>query len=293
MDENKFDIVEEYFKTRKNCNSIDCQKVIFEPILKQEWFFDEGYWCYFKFLCDDRDYQLVRTQQKDFDDNCCIKDMSYEIKMLLAYTRLRGVITIGKELFTTYVFRYEEAKKDNPSLTLEKYNYELKLKEEEALEASQKVAQKILTGCLFLILATIFAFGIFLASVFFAPSAAAKSKYTANFIQNFIVCRQYQESTYNTAYNAKSTYEIKGYAPDGSGKCIYVETHVWLRGQNVTTCYFDEKQMQDYYSAMLNPDIQGSELVKGMPVVGNNEKVVFLKYFNNPQVCQTKSTYYN
>ena len=43
---------------------------------------------------------------------------------------------------------------------------------------------------------------------------------------------------------------------------------------------------------MINPDAQGSELVKGMPVVGNNEKVVFLKYFNNPEVCKTESIYY-
>lgn len=293
MNENNFDIVEEYFRARKNCNELTCQKVIFEPENKREWFFDEGYWCYFRFLCEDRDYQLVRTQQKDFDDTCYIKDMSYEIKMLLSYTRLRGVITIGKELFSYYVNKFEEAKKDKPTLTPEKYNYELKLKEEDALEASQKVARKILTGCLFLIFAMIIAFGIFLLSIFFAPSAAAKSKYSANFIQNFIVCRQYQESNYNTAYNSKSTYEIKGYAPDGSGKCIYTEKHVWLKGENITTCYFDEKQMQEYYSAMLNPDIQGSELVRGMPIVGNNEKVVFLKYFNNPQVCQTKSIFYN
>jgi len=293
MDSNKPDIVEEYFRTRKNCNELSCQKVIFEPKDKREWFFDEGYWCYFRFLCDDRDYQIVRTQQKDFDDTCFIKDMSYEIKMLLSYTRLRGVVTIGKELFSFYVNKFEDAKKDNPSLTLEKYNYELKLKEEEVLENSQKIAHKILTGCLFFILAVIIAFGVLLLSMIFAPSVAAKSKYSASFIQNFIVCRPYQESVYNTAYNSRSTYEIKGYAPDGSGKCIYVEKHIWLRGENVTTCYFDEKQMQDYYSAMLNPDIQGSELVKGMPVVGNNEKVVFLKYFNNQQVCQTKSIYYN
>lgn len=292
MDEYKFDIVEEYFRARKNCNELSCQKVIFEPNEKREWFFDEGYWCYFRFLCDDRDYQLVRTQQKDFDNTCFLKDMSYEIKMLLAYTRLRGVITIGKELFSYYVNRYEEEKKNTPSLTPEKYNYELKLKEEEALETSQKIAQKILTGCLFFIIGTIIAFGLFLLSVFFAPSAAAKSQYSNNFIQHFSICRPYIEEKYNTAYNAKSTYEIKGYARDGSGKCIYVETHQWLKGYNVTTCYFDEKQKQDYYMAMLNPDIQGSELVKGMPVVGNNEKVVFLKYYNNPQVCQTKSIIY-
>jgi len=218
--------------------------------------------------------------------------MSYEIKMLFAYSQLRGVITIGKELFIHYINEFESAKKINPTLSIEKFNYEKKVKEEEALEKSQKIANKILSGCLFLILATIIAFGVFLISMFFAPSAAAKSKYTNNFIQHFGICRNYSESTYNTAYNSKSTYEIKGYAPDGSGKCIYVETNEWLKGKNVTTCYFDEKQLQHYYSAMLNPDAQGSELIKGMPVVGNNEKVVFLKYFNNPAVCQTQSTYY-
>lgn len=292
MDENKFDIVEEYFRSRKTCNFIECQKVIFEPKEKKEWFFDEGYWCHFRFLCDDRDYQLVRTQQKDFDDSCYLKDMSYEIKMLFAYAQLRGVITIGKELFIHYVNEYESRKKDNPSLNIEKFNFEKKLKEDDALEKSQKIANKILSGCLFLILGVIIAFGVFLLSMFFAPSAAAKSKYTHNFIQHFNICRNYTESAYNTAYNSRSTYEIKGYAPDGSGKCIYIETHEWLKGKNITTCYFDEKQLQHYYSAMINPDVQGSELIKGMPVVGNNEKVVFLKYFNNPEVCKTESIYY-
>lgn len=292
MDENKFDIVEEYFRNRKTCSSINCQKVIFEPEQKREWFFDEGYWCYFRFLCDDRDYQLVRTQQKDFDNSCLLKDMSYEIKMLFAYFQLRGVITIGKELFTHYVNEFETAKKDNPNLSIEKFNYEKKLKEDEALEKSQKIANKILSGCLFFILGTIIAFGIFLLSIFFAPSAAAKSKYSQTFIQHFYICQNYTEATYNTAYNSRSSYEIKGYAPDGSGKCIYVETHEWLKGKNITTCYFNEKQLQHYYSAMINPDAQGSELVKGMPVVGNNEKVVFLKYFNNPEVCKTESIYY-
>ena len=40
---------------------------------------------------------------------------------------------------------------------------------------------------------------------------------------------------------------------------------------------------------MINPDIKGSVLVKGMPVVGKNEEVVFLQYFNNPEVCITKT----
>ena len=38
---------------------------------------------------------------------------------------------------------------------------------------------------------------------------------------------------------------------------------------------------------MMSPDKQGSVLVKGMPVVGKNEDVVFLKFFNNPKVCNT------
>ncbi len=47
--------------------------------------------------------------------------------------------------------------------------------------------------------------------------------------------------------------------------------------------------MDEYYKAMINPDIQGSVLVKGMPVVGQNEEVTFLKYFNDPKTCQTQS----
>ena len=55
------------------------------------------------------------------------------------------------------------------------------------------------------------------------------------------------------------------------------------------SCYFNQKQIQEYYTAMINPDIKGSVLVKGMPVVGKNEEVVFLQYFNNPEVCITKT----
>lgn len=289
MDENYTDIVEEYFRHRKYCNSLDCAKVIFEPQEKKEWFFDEGKWCYFKFLCDDNDYRLIKTEAKDFDDTCILKDMSYEIKMLLSFVHLRNISAIEKDVFSSYVNRYENAKKSNPSLTLEKFNFDIKMKEEEELEKSQKTANRILTGCLGLIILVIIAFGIFILSMFFAPSAAAKSKYTPAFIQHFVICRNYSESKFNTAYNSKSTYEIKGFAPDGSGKCVYVETHTWQRGTSVITCYFSPKQMDEYYKAMINPDIQGSVLVKGMPVVGQNEEVTFLKYFNDPKTCQTQS----
>lgn len=38
MDENKRDIVDEYFKAMAHCHAIECQKVIFEPLTKKEWF---------------------------------------------------------------------------------------------------------------------------------------------------------------------------------------------------------------------------------------------------------------
>ena len=233
------------------------------------------------------DYRLVKTQQKSFDANCSIRNMSYEIKMLLNYYRLRGTLTIGKELFSTYVIRYEKQKELNPSLTPEKYNFDLKMREDEALKNSEKIANRILWGCLSVILVMILVFGIFVLTSFFAPKAEAKSKYSQKFIQNFYQCIPYSESKFNTAYNSNSTYEIKGYAPDGSGKCIYVETNSWLRGTNVTTCYFDTKKQREYLNAMLNPDKQGSVLVNGMPVVGKNEDVTYLKYFNDPKVCRT------
>ena len=103
MDENYTDIVEEYFRHRKYCNSLECAKVIFEPEQKREWFFDEGKWCYFEFLCDDNDYRLVKTEEKDFDDCCIVKDRSYEIKMLLSFVHLRGISSIEKEVFSSYV----------------------------------------------------------------------------------------------------------------------------------------------------------------------------------------------
>ena len=125
-----------------------------------------------------------------------------------------------------------------------------------------------------------------------ASSVEAKSRYSQDFIRHFYQCKPYRESTFNTAYNSNSTYEIKGFAPDGSGKCVYVETNSWMRGSNVTTCYFDEKNQKEYFNAMMSPDKQGSVLVKGMPVVGKNEDVVFLKFFNNSKVCNTVGNKY-
>ena len=287
MNENNSDIIEQYFASIEKCNSLNCMKVIFEPQNKREWFYEDDSWCFFDFLCEDMDYRLVKTQQKSFDANCSIRNMSYEIKMLLNYYRLRGTLTIGKELFSTYVIRYEKQKELNPSLTPEKYNFDLKMREDEALKNSEKIANRILWGCLSVILVMILVFGIFVLTSFFAPKAEAKSKYSQKFIQNFYQCIPYSESKFNTAYNSNSTYEIKGYAPDGSGKCIYVETNSWLRGTNVTTCYFDTKKQREYLNAMLNPDKQGSVLVNGMPVVVKNEDVTYLKYFNDPKVCRT------
>lgn len=289
MYENNPDIIDEYFREMEHCHSLNCQKVIFEPSTKKEWFFERDKWCYFEFLCDDSDFRLITTEQKNFDEDCILKDMSYEIRMLLSFYRLRGVRTIEKSIFSFYVTRFEKQKELSPSLTPEKYNFDLKLKEEEELQKSDKITNRILTGCLGFIIITLIAFGVFLLSMLFAPKAEAKSKYSPEFIQNFYMCKPFSESSFNTAYNSNSTYEIKGSAPDGSGKCIYVETNRWLRGANVTTCYFETKQINEYYQAMLNPDIKGSVLVKGMPVVGKNEDVVYLKFFNNPDICQTVS----
>lgn len=152
------DITEEYFNSRSNCRSISCRKVIFEPDTKREWFFEDDFWCYFEFLCDDNDYVLKKQDEKIFSNNCILKDMSYEIKMLLAYVRLKGVVTIEQELFTRYVFRYEREKKSEPDLTLEKFNLNLKKSEEDALSRSDKIANGILAGCLTLIGFTVFLF---------------------------------------------------------------------------------------------------------------------------------------
>ena len=289
MNENNPDIIDRYFKAMEKCFSIACQKVIFEPSSKKEWFFENDKWCYFEFYCDDSYYRLVSSEQKDFSAECIIKDMSYEIKMLLGFVRLRGVVTIEKQMFSDYVTKYEKEHSLTTDLTIEKFNFDLKQREEKELEKTDKIANRILTGCLGIIFILIIIFGLFALSVFFAPKAKAASKYSQEFIQNFYLCRAFSESKYNVAYNSNSTYEIKGYATDGSGKCVYVETNRWQRGANITTCYFNQKQIQEYYTAMINPDIKGSVLVKGMPVVGKNEEVVFLQYFNNPEVCITKS----
>lgn len=289
MDENKRDIVDEYFKAMAHCHAIECQKVIFEPLTKKEWFFENDRWCYFEFFCEQDFYRLVATEQKDFDGSCLLRDMSYEIKMLLSFFRLRNTAFIEKSMFSDYVNKYEKAKELHTGLSAENFNLELKLKEEEALQKSDKIARRILAGCLGLIAAVLVVFGVLILSAFFAPAAHSASKYTPQFIMNFAMCRAFSESKYNIAYNSNSTYEIKGYAPDGSGKCVYVETHRWQRGTNVTTCYFSDKQIREFYNAMINPDIQGSVLVKGMPVVGRNEEVVFLKFFNDPKTCITKA----
>ena len=116
----------------------------------------------------------------------------------------------------------------------------------------------------------------------------AKSKYTQEFIKYFSVCRPYTEAKYNVAYNSHDTYTIKGYAPDGSGRCIYVETNEWQRGKYVTTCLFSPKEHQEYFRAMLNPDVKTSVLIKGMAFVDAHENAVYLKYYNNPKVCRTE-----
>lgn len=116
----------------------------------------------------------------------------------------------------------------------------------------------------------------------------AASKYSREFIQHFALCRPFSESKYNTAYNSRDTYEIKGYTPDGTGKCIYVETNSWQRATYVTTCRFLPPQHEEYFNAMLNPDVKTSVLIKGMAFVDANEKAVYLKYYNNPAVCTTE-----
>ena len=131
---------------------------------------------------------------------------------------------------------------------------------------------------------------ILLILIVLPNSAIAKSKYTKNFIRHFHQCRAFSESKYNMEYNSKDTYQIAGFARDGSGKCIYIETNEWLRGKYTTTCQFDTKQHMEYYNAMLNPNQKTSVLIRGMAFVDANEKAVYLKYYNNPQVCTTKQT---
>ena len=48
-----------------------------------------------------------------------------------------------------------------------------------------------------------------------------------------------------------------------------------------------QKQQEEYYRAMLNPDVKTSVLIKGMAFVDANEKAVYLKYYNNPKVCKS------
>ena len=122
----------------------------------------------------------------------------------------------------------------------------------------------------------------------FQPCCYAKSKYTKNFIRNFSTCQPFTEARRNIAYNSIDTYEIVGYMRDGSGRCTYVETNEWLRGKFITTCNFEPKQHNEYYSAMLNPDVKKSVLIRGMAFVDANENAVYLKYYNMPSVCTTK-----
>ncbi len=135
-------------------------------------------------------------------------------------------------------------------------------------------------------------FTIVIISFFVYPAIAAGSKYSDEFKKNFSQCTPYTEKKYNVSYNSNSTYEIKGYMQDGSERCIYVETNEWLRGKNVTTCLFSPKQLQEYLNAMITPDTKHSANIGAMPVVGGHEEVVFLKYFNNPEVCKTIGTKY-
>ncbi len=130
---------------------------------------------------------------------------------------------------------------------------------------------------------------VFITCLAAASSVEAKSRYSQDFIRHFSQCIPYKESSYNVSYNSHDTYEIKGYNPDGSGRCVYVETNVWDRGSFVTTCMFSPKQQEEYFRAMLNPDVKTSVSIKGMAFVNSNEKAVYLKYYNNPAVCQTQT----
>lgn len=160
--ENSNEIVQQYFDSQVHCHSLMCHKVIFDPVTKREWFFEDDRWCYFEFYCDDEDYSLKRNDDVTFSDECYIKDMSYEIIMLLAYVRLRGVSTIEKSLFSNYVNRFETAKSMNPDLSVEKFNFDLREREETALIKSDKIANGIMGGCLLLVAAVLL---LFLAAV--------------------------------------------------------------------------------------------------------------------------------
>lgn len=164
MGEHKFDIVEKYFQSMNGCKLLSCQKVVFEDDTRREWFFDEDSWCYFEFCCEDKLYRLKKSEDVVFQNVCEIKDMSYEIRMLLAYYRLRGVVTIEKDVFDSYISKFEKEKLLNPTLTIEKFNYELKSKEEIELNHSEKIANGIMAGCLVMVSAVVLLFVLAIVS---------------------------------------------------------------------------------------------------------------------------------
>ena len=145
-----YNIKKEYIKLKESCDTIECQKSIFEPFSRKEWFYENEQWCFFEFNCEEKEYYLRNTDKIEFSPECYLKDMSYEIKMLLAYTRLRNVVTIEKDVFEIYLSRFEKEKEQDNNTTIEKFNYELKEKEENELERSEKIANGIMGGCLIL-----------------------------------------------------------------------------------------------------------------------------------------------
>lgn len=162
MDEDK-DIIQEYFEQMSQCHLLDCQKVIFDPDERQEYFFEDDSWSYFKFYCQDDYYTLKKDDGKIFENNCYIKEMSYEIKMLLAYMRLRNVTSIEKQMFSDYVNRFEQEKLTTPTMTLEKFNVILKEQEDTALKKADRIANGIMGGCLVIAISVflLFAYAIF------------------------------------------------------------------------------------------------------------------------------------
>lgn len=163
---NNHDIVQQYFDSQVHCHSLSCHKVIFDPSSKREWFFENDKWCYFEFYCEHDEYSLRNKDQVTFSHDCYVKDMSYEIIMLLAYVRLRGVVTIDKSLFNTYVNRFENEKTTDSSLSVEKFNFDLKEREETALVKSDKVVNGIMGGCLVLVIAIALLFLMAIVSYF-------------------------------------------------------------------------------------------------------------------------------
>ena len=61
-------------------------------------------------------------------------------------------------MFSDYVLKYENAKEQNSDLSIEKFNFELKEKEDAALIHSDKIANSIMGGCLFLVIAVLLLF---------------------------------------------------------------------------------------------------------------------------------------